>query len=128
MPDNFDGGGLPEILQNLMKSPEIGNILSSMKSEKQEASVPSPDGGFSLPPDLMEKLPSVISALSGIGLGSTPAFSPPKNSGGQQRKALLKALRPYLSPKRQTVVDSLIGLDGLTGLFSAVSGIGKEDA
>lgn len=123
---DMNSGELPDVLSKLMTSPEIGNILSALKNDGEEKSEET--GAFSLPPDFMEKLPSVMAALNGMGFGnSSPAPQPPKkSSGGQQRKALLKALRPYLSPKRQSVVDGLLSLDGLSGLFSNIERKGEN--
>lgn len=123
MEDN--GSVLPEALTEIMKSPEMEAVLSALgaggqKSEDKKESL-------ALPPDFMEKLPAVLSALSGLGMGMPGASVPQKPSGGavDRRKNLLRALRPYLNPKRRSVVDSLISLDSLSGLLSN-SGKGEK--
>lgn len=154
---------LPSALLEIMKSPQVGEILASLRTSEgggdgtdaadggignsdggsvgngggvgiaERQTLPSFDGfgGLNLPPDFMEKLPGVISAISAMGFGSSADREkrPPRTSakGNEQRKALLKALKPYLSPKRQTVVDSMLGLESLTGLLGNVGGNGKEN-
>ncbi len=118
--------GIPSVLSEIMKSPEAMGIIDALKerTDEEKKDAPGNEGGdFSLPPDFLEKLPAVMSALAGTGL-----FPPPKKEtgligGDRGRKALLKALRPYLCKRRQAVVDSLIGLDTLSGLLGAS---GKE--
>ena len=123
---------LPSALLEIMKSPQVGEILSSLRTSGEEGAENGAQAsaqGLSLPPDFMEKLPSVISALFAMGLGSPQSQTKdakPPSKGNEQRKALLKALKPYLSPKRQSVVDGMLGLESLTGLLGAVGG-GKEE-
>ena len=102
-------------------------------------------GGINIPPELIKNLPSVISALSGMGLdpaklagmmsgmGAGTSFgqsqgSPalPVSAGGggdkdKQRRALLGAIRPYLGDNRQRIVDSMLQLEKLTGLLGTIS-------
>lgn len=102
-------------------------------------------GGINIPPELIKNLPSVISALSGMGLdpaklagmmsgmGAGTGFgqsqgSPalPMSAGGggdkdKQRRALLGAIRPYLGDNRQRIVDSMLQLEKLTGLLGTFS-------
>ena len=83
-----------------------------------------------LSPDMLATLPSVMSMLSGIGAAAQNTDK--KSDGGEsaqeaekpavgdaQRKALLRALRPYLNDKRRNVIDSMLQLEDLTKLFGA---------
>ena len=103
-------------------------------------------GGINIPPELIKNLPSVISALSGMGLDPTklagmmsgmgagtgfgqspgsPALPVSAGGGGdkdKQRRALLGAIRPYLGDGRQRIVDSMLQLEKLTGLLGTFSG------
>ena len=102
-------------------------------------------GGINIPPELINNLPSVISALSGMGLdpaklagmmsgmGAGTGFGQsqggpalPVSAGGggdkdKQRRALLGAIRPYLGDNRQRIVDSMLQLEKLTGLLGTFS-------
>lgn len=102
-------------------------------------------GGISIPPELIKNLPSVISALSGMGLDpaklagmmsgmgagtgfgqsqGSPALPVSAGGGGdkdKQRRALLGAIRPYLGDNRQRIVDSMLQLEKLTGLLGTFS-------
>ena len=118
------GNILPEALTEIMKSPDMEAVLSALGvGQKKE----DPKENFTLPPDFLEKLPAVMSALSGLGIGMPGKNAPEKkpDGAGDRRKNLLRALRPYLSPERSSVVDSLISLDSLSGLLSN-SGKGEK--
>ena len=102
-------------------------------------------GGINIPPELIKNLPSVISALSGMGLDpaklagmmpgmgagtgfgqsqGSPALPVSAGVGGdkdKQRRALLGAIRPYLGDNRQRIVDSMLQLEKLTGLLGTFS-------
>lgn len=100
-------------------------------------------GSFNIPPELMSKLPQMISALSDMGLDPAKLMSAASSFGGapaqrqkenaeagfadakgrhneKQRKALLNSLRPYLNEKRRGIVDNMLKLEGLTGLLETV--------
>lgn len=102
-------------------------------------------GGINIPPELIKNLPSIISALSGMGLDpaklagmmsgmgagtgfgqsqGSPALPVSAGGGGdkdKQRRALLGAIRPYLGDNRQRIVDSMLQLEKLTGLLGTFS-------
>ncbi|MCI8610374.1 MAG: hypothetical protein HFE66_00460 [Clostridiales bacterium] len=154
MPDSEVNGDFSQVLRQLMDNPEISNLIASLKSDTentQKIDAPSEileqaneqaEAGTeetatsvqvpSLSPEMLAKLPTVMSMLSGMGIGAPTADqkdgdsvqnkeenAPQKDgSGGDaHRKALLRALRPYLNPKRRTVVDSMLQLGDLTKLF-----------
>ncbi|MBS5724613.1 MAG: hypothetical protein KHW59_02400 [Clostridiales bacterium] len=151
MPDSAQNGDFSQMLRQLMEKPEISNLIASLKSDTQSTSNADADTASdapeqpsdgteetkieepqqtmpSLSPDMLAKLPAILSMLSGMGIGtqaadqktddSTPGEGTPVSTGDDaQRKALLRALRPYLSPKRRSVVDSMLQLGDLTKLF-----------
>lgn len=133
MAENDFSQSISETLSRLMESPEIAGIMSSLQgsatsngNEADKEKAADAGGGISIPPDIMEKLPSVISALSGMGIGSTAPQGnipkeqeKPKSTGDKQRKALLSSLRPYLNPHRQSIIDNMLRIEGLAGLFSS---------
>ncbi len=136
MAENDFVESLSETVSRLMESPEVADIIASMgvpanDGEKNEVGERPPAGGIEIPPDIMEKLPSMISALSGMGIGSGGAVrkaeqqsSPnekPRRAGDKQRKALLSSLRPYLNPHRQNIIDNMLRIEGFAGLLGSVS-------
>ncbi len=154
MPDSEVNGDFSQVLRQLMDNPEISNLIASLKSdtentpkvdassniieetnEQAEADTEETAAAAQVPslsPEMLAKLPAVMSMLSGMGIGAQTAEpkdndSTPKEEDRSQkagsgsddahRKALLRALRPYLNPKRRTVVDSMLQLGDLTKLF-----------
>lgn len=77
----------------------------SHEDEKGEAE-PTSARQEVLPPDIMSKLPSILSLLGG-------ASSSPKKSEDAKREALLKALKPYLNHSRAEAVDKVLELSKL---------------
>lgn len=115
------------------------SVSATRSSDTQSSAA----GSFSIPPELMSKLPQMISALSGMGLDPAKLMSAASSFGGtashgqgknaeagfaddkrrhneKQRKALLNSLRPYLNEKRRGIVDNMLKLEGLTGLLETV--------
>lgn len=67
----------------------------------------------SIPPELISKLPLILSLLSG-------SDSPPKSQGEKNREALLCALKPYLSPSRAEAIEKIIKLSRLGDIFGSI--------
>ena len=102
---------------------------------------PMPDlsgllGGLASNPELMAKLPQMISTLgpmlSGMSGGAgRSSFAPPPHgmqsshgphsSHGDRHTALLCAVKPYLCAERQAAADRLIQLCKMEGLLQNVS-------
>lgn len=132
MAENDISQSLSDTVSRLMESPEVADILSSLRGDAQQSAEGGADAkpSVSIPPDIMAKLPSMISALSemGFGGGAAPASAAqrktedaPKKTNDKQRKALLTSLRPYLSPHRRQIIDNMLKIEGLTGLLSSLS-------
>lgn len=174
MADTDNLSGIGDALRSVMSSPEFSEILSAVsKGAKTEESQTEDDNGgaavnasaiqtqkeatptaqdnqggkssLSIPPDILDKLPSMLSALSGMGLdpsklmsaaasfgSAAPSLAPSGKESGEnarrndarrnekQRKALLTSLRPYLNERRRGIVDNMMKLEGLTGLLETV--------
>ena len=149
MPGSETGGDLSGMLASLMENPEIRSLITSLSPASAAAgdgeapnettpALPAETGASgageeaaklpAIPPELLLKLPALLSALSG------GAHSPEQKpaSGGEgdakesaatpgedvHRTALLQALRPYLNSKRRAVVDGMLQLGDLAKLFS----------
>lgn len=152
MNENDFSASLSETMKTIMSSPEISDIISTLSSgsdkqqEEQEseadtdstAEVSAPAGGISIPPDLLAKLPSVLSALTsaapaagsstsenGAAAAVPASVSGTKKASDTRRKALLNSLRPYLNPHRRNIVDNLLRIEGLSGLITSINSDSK---
>ena len=124
-------GSLGDILNSLMQNPEIMKTVQSFAkgegSDSQKEEVPSvsevnaPGADFQIPPEILSKLPAMMSALSGMGMGGIPKIDS-KDGPKADRKELLRALRPFLSEKRCSVIDSLLQFEGLYGVLDSLKG------
>lgn len=113
---------------------EIGDAPSdtapSLAPEEHSGTSPAetasstPDGlPFSISPELMSRLPALISSL-GASFGTSGAPSLASASKGSalshqhnRRIALLNALRPYLSEHRRQAIDQIIKINALGDLL-----------
>lgn len=111
-------GAVNAILQN----PAFGNLFKELGGESTPPSVT---------PEMMEKLPQMMAALSPLvrGAQAQPAGSVEKKEAGEseKRKKLLAALRPYLSDNRREAVDSILKVTEMTDLLGGLHlpGTGK---
>lgn len=83
---NFDG--LPDIIKKLTESPEIADIIKNAGLSKPEAEPAqkneSSSEGIGLSPEMMAKLPSVISMLQGMGIGQNQNMGAESSEKAQQ--------------------------------------------
>ena len=68
-------------------------------------------------PEIISKLPDIISAFGGMGGGGRSGATGGEKKDQDRRTALLLALRPYLSPRRREIVDYLIKMNKLGDVF-----------
>lgn len=121
---------ISELVKKLMEDDSVRALISSMKNDGDESEtetesapagevLPKEDDstGFSLSPEMLAKLPQVMSALSGIsGAAASGGGSAAKSGGGGRmadRKKLLLALKPFLSRRRCEAIDSIVNIAGL---------------
>ena len=142
----MDRSDLPDIISEIMASPRFGEILSSIRPPEPKPE-PEPERGTAaptIPPDVLAKLPDIISALTGgsedtekitdklpgvmsalSNMGEKkekPKKAPPILGGDANRKALLRALRPYMNRERQTVIDRVIQFSSMAEIMAAMMG------
>lgn len=99
-----------DTLQRLLDDPEVQAAAQETGGQGDSLPVGTSVLG-ALPPDLMGKLPALMSAL-GPMLG--------KADGKKDEKtALLLALKPYMSPERCDAIDKLI-------MFGRISEVMKQ--
>lgn len=132
----------PEILNNIASAlgmesskitptaiDEISNMInpdnknppqSNERSEGDEASdetvlSESSHKGMGISPELISKLPFIMSMISGSNTGSIPTIK--KNPEDERRTALLKALKPYMNSQRRDAIDKIIGISELGSML-----------
>lgn len=165
--NNFEG--LPDIIKDLASSPEIADIIKNAglapqnRADADEPSAPSEApqasgaSGMSIPPDLMAKLPQIVSALKDSGIvnemrqsqGTTSSQSPTPDMNDiagklpqvmsalsgmsgkkaenhdpncRNRKALLCALKPYMSDRKRSAIDTMLSVDSMAEILMMMMG------
>ena len=105
-----DGRGM---LEHILNEVENDATLSADSKGASEAGGGSSEAGemgaFSLPPELMARLPSLLRAVQSL-------TEPPKGSDTPPHtpEALLCALRPYLSEPRRRALDTMVRIARLS--------------
>ncbi len=113
-----------------------GSLLESLinEAEKQTDAPAEPSAGAGSSPagggpdaGSLSSLPALLSLIGPV-LSGTPGRGSPAGAGpGPSSKrpdrhtALLKALKPYLSPARRSAVETLLSV---AGMWDALSGVG----
>ena len=124
-----NGPDISALISSVLQNPEITSIISSISKNKaeekeEEQDVPpqkADSDTFSIPPEILAKLPKVMSALSGVsGLAASKGSSASPSGKEGQRAALLKALRPYLSERRRSVIDGVLGMEGVAKVIGTL--------
>lgn len=128
------GSGMQERLEHLLDEIEGQPAAEPSDPPPQVETTPppvgNPLGGLLANPELLSKLPSLLGALSPL---MKQVGSPPPRAGGgtaqgrahggvpDRHRALLRALKPYLSPERRHATETLLEL---LELWDALSGMG----
>lgn len=91
-----------DMLARILADPEV---QAAGEDETQAQSIQTGGEGLlgALPPDLIGKLPALMSALGPMMGGSLG-----NGAGKDDKTALLLALKPYMSPQRCDAIDKLI--------------------
>ena len=122
------GPDLSALISSVLQNPEITSIISSLSAGGTDSSeAPSQDKSnesgtpVSIPPEILAKLPQMMSALSGISKSAPSGVSSPLSSDKDNRRsALLKALRPYMSDRRQTVIDGMLRMESIAKVLGTM--------
>ena len=119
---------ISKMIESLMADEKFGEILASVKesfstnANNKESSLDSKAEEHeqavstalpALSPEIMSKLPSIISMIS----GSSDDCESKTGTDLADRKCLLQALRPFLSQKRREAVDSILNVAGIADLL-----------
>lgn len=116
---NMTGEELQGAVQSILSSPAFSQLLGQMQGTTGEES-PATPATPAITPEMMQKLPQMMSALAPLvgGRGDGKSSEGKKDiSDGEKRKRLLAALRPYLSDNRRGAVDQILKVTEMTDLL-----------
>ena len=116
-------------VQSILSNPAFGQILGQLQGKGEEEQ--NPPAMPAITPEMMQKLPQMMSALAplmgGKGEGKSSGSKKEINDG-EKRKRLLAALRPYLSDNRRGAVDQILKVTEMTDILGTLGDIkGKSD-
>lgn len=120
---NLSGEELQGAVQSILSNPAFSQLLGQLqgKGDSKESKTPSVP---TITPEMMQKLPQMMSALAplvgGGGKESSSGGTGKGPSDGEKRKRLLAALRPYLSDSRRGAVDQILKVTEMTDLLGAL--------
>ena len=100
----------PQLLKGL------SGILGQNQSPSQKEDTSVEDNPLtidSIPPELTAKLPEIMSTLKSIKSEENHS----KNDSDRNRVALLRAIKPYLSPERREMIDYLILISNIAPML-----------
>ena len=127
----ISGEQLQAAVQSIAADPAFGKLLGELQGKSGDAPVQIPP----VTPEMMAKLPQMMSALAplvsgGDGGKKSPAVQDAEKVSlhdAEKRKKLLAALKPYLSGSRRDAVDSIARMTELTDLLSTLKPPGSSD-
>ena len=114
-------GDIMDKLPMVMAALQNSGIMSAPPSAPKEESKAQPPSNQM--PDMNEiaaKLPQVMTALSAMGVTSSDNHKP--RSEDRNRKALLNALRPYMSDRKRDAIDTMLGMGSLAEIMKMLMG------
>lgn len=124
LPGGLSGEQLQSAVQSILGDPAFGKLLSEIQgSPSQQTSAV-----VSIPPEMMAKLPQMMTALAPLVSsmkeeGAAPQEKGKEKSGAddsEKRKKLLMALRPYLSENRRDALDGILKVTEMTDLLGGL--------
>ncbi len=129
--NGISGEQLQAAVQSIAADPAFGKLLGELQGKSGAAPVQMP----AVTPEMMAKLPQMVSVLAPLVSGGESGKSSPPAQGtekaslhdAEKRKKLLAALKPYLSGNRRDAVDSIARMTELTDLLSTLKLPGSSD-
>ncbi len=111
--------GLGDTLSKLLSDPDlVARIRAVAGGDAGAAEDPRPTDNApdtpALDPEILKKLPGVLSAMAPLTGGKAPS------PADDRRSALLLALKPFLSPARCQAVDSILQISRLGDLLGGI--------
>jgi len=121
----MSGEQLQSTVQSIVSDPAFGRLLAQMQGKTDVPAESEPPQIPAITPEMMAKLPQMMSALAPIVGGSQSGGG--EQSGGrsapndaERRKKLLAALKPYLSDHRREAVDGILKVTEMTELLGGL--------
>ncbi len=119
---NMSAEELQGAVQGILSNPAFGQILNQLQGKGEEEQ--NPPAMPTITPEMMQKLPQMMSALAplvgGAGKEKSSGGSAKEGHEGEKRKRLLAALRPYLSDGRRDAVDQILKVTEMTDLLGTL--------
>lgn len=119
---NMSAEELQGAVQSILSNPAFGQILGQLQGKGEEEQ--NPPAMPAITPEMMQKLPQMMSALAplvgGAGKEKSSGGSAKEGHEGEKRKRLLAALRPYLSDSRRDAVDQILKVTEMTDLLGTL--------
>lgn len=129
---------LSAVLSRLMSDKNVTEIIEKLKTNVENQGVTqentseperkndnqSVSEGTGLSPDIIEKLPEVMSVIAPLMKNGT-LKGVKNNSETEKRNRLLAALKPYMNESRCGMIDSIMTLSKLTGIMDIFPGGNK---
>lgn len=119
---NMSGEELQGAVESILASPAFSQILGQLQGKSAEEDQKKP-AVPAITPEMMQKLPQMMSALAplvgGKGDGKSEGGKKELNDG-EKRKRLLSALRPYLSDNRRDALDQVLKVTEMTDLLGTL--------
>ena len=119
---NMSGEELQGAVESILASPAFSQILGQLQGKGGEEETKAP-AVPAITPEMMQKLPQMMSALAplvgGKGEGKSSGGKKELNEG-EKRKRLLSALRPYLSDNRRDALDQVLKVTEMTDLLGTL--------
>lgn len=122
MLNGLSGEQLQTAVQSILSDPAFGKLLREVQGGEGE----QPPAIPTVTPEMMAKLPQMMSALAPLVGSAKKADSDKKEEGrtnsadSEKRKKLLMALRPYLSENRRDAVDGILKMTEMTDLLGGL--------
>ena len=119
---NMSGEELQGAVQSILSNPAFGQLLGQLQGKSGEESAQA-SAVPAITPEMMQKLPQMMSALAPLvgGKGEEKSSEGKKEmNDGEKRKRLLAALRPYLSDNRRGAVDQILKVTEMTDLLGTL--------
>lgn len=123
---------LQSAVQSILKDPAFAKLVGELSgvapseapAEEHKEHKDTPPSVPQIPPEMLAKLPQMMSVLSPLLSGGREGKDDKKEDSSrgekgdaEKRKRLLAALKPYLSSSRREAVDSILKVTEMTDLM-----------